>query len=304
MAGAPGRFLIAWERQIEGTYSDLDAAMVSNAGKITKSWRLSLVDNGQSRPDASWDGHLFFVAWQDEPDADNEDIYGARVTPDGLTLDGCSSDSCPNGDAPGIEVLYDPTANQVDPAVAAANGLWLVAFADANAASPNDIGSNAVALQGDPYLTESAPLSQAAGSQTTPATARNGEFVLTAWSDTRSGAAANIFATRTRPADYENLFAFPLEPNGIAVSTAAGQQTLPSITQRGTGFLVSWTDTRSGNANIYASRVGSGGGVLDPSGTAIAATGTAETEPASASGGGKQLVTYQRGTRIAFRLVS
>jgi hypothetical protein len=303
VAGAPGRFLVAWEQQIEGTYSDLDAAMVNNAGTITKAWDLSNGDNGQTRPDAAFDGHLFFVVWQDEPDADNEDIFGARVTPAGLTLDGCSDDSCPSVDDVGIPVLYNPAADQVAPAVAAANGLWVVAFGDNDTATPSDIGSNAVALQGSPYSTDSTTLSNAVGSQTTPATARNGQFVLTAWQDTRSGA-ADIYATRTRPADYEEFFPVVLDPSGIAVSAAAGQQTLPSVTQRGTGFLVSWADTRSGNADLYASRVGSGGGVLDAAGKAIAATAAAETEPASASGSGKQLVAYQRGARIAFRLVS
>jgi hypothetical protein len=304
VAGAPGRFLIAWEQQIEGTYSDLDAAMVNNAGTITKTWSLSNGDNGQSRPDATWSGQLFLVVWQDEPDADNEDIFGTRVTSDGLTLDGCSSDSCPLGDDVGIPVLYDPTADQRDPAVTSGNGLFLVSFADNNAATPPDIGSNAVALQGSPLATASTPLSQAAGSQTTPATARNGETVLTSWSDTRSGPAANIYATRTRPLDDQNYNPFPLDPNGIAVSTAAGQQTLPSVTTRGTGFLVSWADTRSGNSDIFASRVGPGGAVFNPGGIAIAATAQAETEPSSATGGGKQLVAYQRGTRIAFRLLS
>lgn len=304
VAGAPGRFLIAWEQQIEGTYSDLDAAMVNNAGTVTKQWALSNGDNGQSRPDATWSGELFFVVWQDEPDADNEDLFATRVTQGGLTLDGCSSDSCPLGDDVGIPVIYDPSADQVDPAVTSGNGLFLVSFADNNAATPRDIGSNAVALQGSPLNTESVPLSQAAGSQTTPATARNGETVLTAWSDTRSGAAADIYATRTRPLDDQNYNPFPLNPNGIAVSTAAGQQTLPSVTTRGNGFLVSWADTRNGNADIFATRVGPSGFVDNPGGRVIAATSAVETEPSSATGGGKQLIAYQRGDRIVFRLVS
>jgi len=304
VAGAPGRFLVVWEQQQEGTYSDLDAAMVTNTATITKAWDISDGDNGQSRPDATWSGQLFLVVWQDEPDADNEDIYGTRVTQGGLTLDGCSSDSCPNVNDVGIEVLYDPIADQLDPVVAPGDDIFLAAFADKDAATPSDIGSNAVALQGSALDTVSTPLSQAAGSQTTPAIARNGETVLTVWSDTRSGAAANIYGTRTRPLDDQNYNPLPLDPNGIPVSTAAGQQTLPSVTTRGTGFLVSWADTRSGNADIYATRMGPGGGVFNPGGVVVAATAQAETEPASATGGGKQLIAYQRGSRIAFRLIS
>lgn len=308
VAGGPGRFLIAWEIDIEGTYSDLGAAMVNNAGAITRQWGLSFGDNGQSVPVANWNGKLFVVAWQDEPDADNEEIYGTRVTLDGLTLDGCSTDSCPSGDDTGIPIVVDPTADQVDPAIASNADVWVVPYSDRNAATPNDIGSSAVAVQGSAVIPGGWPLSEAAGSQTAPSVARNGEVFLVAWTDTRDGAASNIYATRTKPGDEVNYDPTALDPNGIAVSTAAGIQSQVSVTNRGTGFLATWSDQRGGGQNIFGSRVTAGGVVQDPTGAPIANTALAESDPDAATGGGVQLVTYTRVVggvaRIAFRLVS
>jgi hypothetical protein len=102
-------FLVAWEKQIEGTYHDLDAALVAGPGTVRKTWGLSRVDNEQQRPEAAWNGRLFLVVWEDDPTAETLDLYGTRVTACGLTLDGWSSDSCPAGDDPGLLVADGPS---------------------------------------------------------------------------------------------------------------------------------------------------------------------------------------------------
>ena len=59
VAGGAGRFLVVWQIDIEGTFSDLGAAMVTTGGRVTKQWGLSFVDNGQTAPDVAWNGRLF-----------------------------------------------------------------------------------------------------------------------------------------------------------------------------------------------------------------------------------------------------
>ena len=58
-----------------------------------------------------------------------------------------------------------------------------------------------------------------------------------------------------------------LDPEGIPISVAAGDQMFPSVTWNGENFFVVWQDYRSGkNWDIYGARVTSIGNLLDPEG--------------------------------------
>jgi hypothetical protein len=283
-----------WEVAIEGTYSDLDAALVTTGGQVQKQWHLSLGDNGQTRPDVAWNGQLFMAVWQDEPDPGDEDIYGARVLANGLTLDGCSTDSCPGVDDVGIPIAIGP-GNQIKPMVTTSSQLFLVAYTDETDPAHPTVRNTAVALNGSSLSTAGYALTEGAGAQTQPAGASNGKTSLYAWTDL-AGASSDIHATTIEPRDEQNFFPVPLQPRGINVSTADGNQTDPAVARRLGHFVVVWTDERSGNQDVFASRVGVLGKVLDGAGAGVGvATGVRQQRAAAlATSGPKVLVTYQR----------
>ena len=292
VAGGNGRFMVAWEERPEGTYTDLGAAIVDSAGTVRQRWGLSRVDNGQSRPDVAWGGQLFLASWEDEPEPEDQDVYGARVLPSGLTLDGCSTDACSNGDDPGIPIGLSAGTDQLTPAVAWTGTFFANVWADQNAATPSDIRTNAVAVNGATFSEEGFVVSDAPGSQTEPAIGRNGGTLLVAWTDTRSGN-PDIRFTRLQPGTFEYA-PTPLPPQGTSLFGGSGMQTQPAVARRGSGFIVSWTDASSGTNNVVAARVGIGGAVLDATRVPVADGPRNQRGSSIADGGTVQLVAYQR----------
>jgi hypothetical protein len=84
----------------------------------------------------------------------------------------------------------------------------------------------------------------------------------------------------------------PVPAAGFAVSSASGDQTDPAIARRGGAYVVVWTDTRGGTADVYGARVGVAGAVFDPTGVPVATGPRNQRAAALASAGQKVLVTY------------
>jgi len=80
---------------------------------------------------------------------------------------------------------------------------------------------------------------------------------------------------------------------GIAVSTAAGDQTHPALAFDGTNYVVVWQDLRSGTADIYGARVATDGTVLDGTGFAVSTATGAQEWPAVAFDGTNYLAVWQ-----------
>jgi hypothetical protein len=312
VAGGNGRFLVVWEEQPEGTFTDLGAALVNGSGAVLKQWGINRTDNDQFRPHVAWNGQLFMVTWVDHPDVEEGDIYAARVTSNGLTLDGCSSDGCINGDNPGISLGNGP-GNQLQPAIAGAPDFFVVIWQEQATATP-DLHAGRIALNADLFDPTSFNVSSSPGTQGDPALARNGAAMLVAWVDDRSGTSSDIFSTRIKPTN--NVFTpppAPLPPNGRVVSNGTGDQTQPTVVRRGDGWVVVWTDDRSGTDDVRASRVARDGTVLDAAGVTVAGTVRDENFAAAADGGSAQLVAYERDVtappsngvdRVFFRLLT
>jgi hypothetical protein len=310
VAGGGGKFFVIWEQEPEDSYDDLFAAMVSNAGVVQKNWCLSCVDNQQSNPSAAWNGQLFLAAWEDTPQVTESDIYGARVTRDGVTLDGCSGDSCPDGDDPGIPIGAVLDTDQIQPAVAGNDSYFVVPWADTSVATPTDIMDAGVAINGS--ILDSGfhwTISNAPSAQSDPSIARSGDSFLIAWSDRRSDPNSDVYSTLIRPGSEFDFNSTPLSPNGVLVSAANRGQSMPSVARRGTGYLVVWLDRRNSTFDIYGARVNASGAVVDMSGVPIAASGRIETDPAAVAGSGNQLVAYRHptsggATRVFFRILT
>src|SRR5262249_21176429 len=85
------------------------------------------------------------------------------------------------------------------------------------------------------------PISPVRNQQLNPALAFNGTNYLVAYEDHRAGDAnVDIWATRV------SRTGAILDPDGLHVSGAAGNQLLPQVASNGTDFMVVWEDYRAG----------------------------------------------------------
>jgi hypothetical protein len=234
----------------------------------------SSASNSQLAPAVTWNGTDFLVVWQDFRSGTNYDIYAARVSGAGSVLDPA-----------GIPVAA--AANlQFAPAVAANGTDFLVVWQDSRSGPVDDVYAARVSGAGTVLEPAGIPISTAANGQQAPSVAWNGSAFLVVWQDSRSGP-SDIYGARVTSAG--NV----LDAAGIAISTAANDQTAPAVAWNGADFLVVWTDDRSGPSDIYGARVSGAGSVLDPAGIAISTAANGQTAPAVASNATDFLVVWQ-----------
>ena len=124
-----------------------------------------------------------------------------------------------------------------------------------------------------------------------PSVAFDGTNYLVVWQDQRPGAGFDIYAARVSEAGVV------LDPLGIPISKAAGNQWAPAVAFDGTSFLVVWQDDRSTatGPDLYGGRVSSAGVLLDPGGIPISTAPGAQLMPAVARAGASSLVVWTEG---------
>ncbi|MEO0079284.1 MAG: hypothetical protein ABIK44_01215, partial [candidate division WOR-3 bacterium] len=129
-------------------------------------------------------------------------------------------------------------------------------------------------------------ISTAVEYQKFPAVAFDGANYLVVWEHYRSGY-SDIFGARVSPAGVV------LDPQGIAISTAANYQYELALAFDGANYLMVWTDWRSGGeSDIYGARVSPTGVVVD-SGPVVRQAGN-QWDPALTRGsGGQMFLVYQ-----------
>jgi len=92
-----------------------------------------------------------------------------------------------------------------------------------------------------------------------------------------------------------------LDPAGIRVCTARGNQEWPTVATDGKDFLVAWEDMRPSVAssssgrdwNVYAARISGEGKVLDPDGFLVAGGEHNQGRPCAVFAGGSYVVVWQ-----------
>jgi len=228
----------------------------------------------QQGPAVAFDGENFLVVWRDYRNGQYTDVYGARVSPDGVVLD-----------ATGIPIST-AVGDQDDVAVAFGGADFLVAWRDFRDGDDTDIYGARVTTSGTVLDTQGFIISKAASSQWSPALAFDGVNFLVVWADGSSGP-GDILGARVTPDGVV------LDTAAIAISTAVNDQKAPAVVLAGATFLVVWQDTRSGSADIYGARVTLGGIVLDSQGIAISTPERTQIVPAVCFDGGNSLVAWE-----------
>lgn len=155
----------------------------------------------------------------------------------------------------GVPVAVGIGSSQPLASVPDGAGGMLVAWMDFRAGN-TDIYAQRIGAAGVPlWAANGVAVCTAASTQNVLSVAPDGAGgLLIAWEDYRSGT-ADIYAQRLSGSGAAQWTA-----NGVALCTAAGSQSAPSIVADGTGgAIVAWADPRNANSDIYARRVLSNG---------------------------------------------
>jgi len=124
------------------------------------------------------------------------------------------------------------------------------------------------------------------GAQRNAAASFDGTNCMCVWMDDRIGYSMDIYGTRI------NQMGAPIDPGGIVISNAPSEQNSPAVVFDGTNYFVVWQDKRSGNFDIYGSRVSQSGVVLDSTGIPVSTAPDDQSVPSVAFDGTNFLVVW------------
>lgn len=164
------------------------------------------------------------AVWGETREPGNPNLYGQRYEADGDRIGAVFTISAAPGD-------------QFCPTVAWGSGGWLVTWFDKRTGN-TDIYGTRVSTSGTLAPTNGFAISTAPGVQQVPDVSFDGTNFVVVWNDGRNGN-QDIFAARVTPGRQV------LDPNGIAVTTAAGPQQVPLVASSGGRSLIAWHGNES-----------------------------------------------------------
>ena len=276
-------YLVVWQDYRSGNNWDLYGARVDTAGNVLDPGgiAISTAPNYQLTPSLVSNGNGSLVVWSDSRSGFSN-IYGARVTSDGVVLD-----------PEGIQVS-SASNEQYWPCVAFDGTAYAVAWADLRNGADYDIFASRVDLSGNVLDPEGIAVSTASNEQYVPSICRAGENYFVVWADKRN-ANWDIYGAQM------NAEGVVLDPGGIAISLAANDQYWPAAASDEDDCLVVWEDDRNGSPgwDVYGARIAASGAVLDTLGFPISAGEGYQQYPALAEGEpGWLLIAYQSLTSV------
>ena len=247
-----GGAVVAWT-DIRNGNADIFARRVSNAGTV--SWStlgvaLCTHPSDQLDPVLVADGTGgAIVAWRDIRNG-TWDVFAQRVGVAGTTL----------WTANGVPVCT-AALEQLHPVIACDGaGGAIVAWDDARGSSVDIYVQRLDGNGGTLWAPNGIAVCTAANGQTQPSLVCDGAGVaMVAWEDRRAGN-ADIYAQGVNANGTTQWTA-----NGVAVCTASSDQLAPLAVADGFGGVaLAWKDTRAGNVDVYAHRLGASGGTPTP----------------------------------------
>ena len=188
-----------------------------------------------------------YLVWQD-----------GRTTASGIFAQRLSTAGVAQWTANGLLLAdHGGSIPQSSPAVASEYpGSLLVAWVQGSGSSADIYAQNMTRLGTRGFGTSGLALCTAATAQGAPAAVNDGTpgGGIYAWQDARNGN-LDIYAQRV---DRHGVIAWAA--NGVAVCSATGDQQEPALVyDDASGAVVSWTDLRSGNRDVYGQRINSSG---------------------------------------------
>ncbi|MCK4941825.1 T9SS type A sorting domain-containing protein [candidate division WOR-3 bacterium] len=237
----------------------------------------------QGWPSVAFDGTNYLVVWQDSRCFPQHDIYGARVSFQGVVLDSA-----------GIHiatVTYDCNQAYCDgaPAVSYNGSEYFVVWQDRQYSSEIDIYGARITTSGVILDSNGIPISTATGYQRHPSVTSDGTGYLVAWQDERSGT-PDIYGTRIDAAGVV------LDPAGILICNAVNGQLMPSVACDGNNYFAIWQDARDTTSNqydIYGARINTNGILIDTNAIAISAETSSQLTPSVTFDGTNFFVVWE-----------
>lgn len=248
-------FLVVWSdfhgRQFpsQPPVFHVHGARVSASGALLDAAALTLAQDeaSLSSPAVAFDGANYLVVWE------QGGIRAARVSVTGALLD-----------ASGVAISPGPGSH---PAVSFDGTSFLIVWQNGD----GDLYGARVSTSGELLDPIGFAISTASGSQTHPTVAFDGRNHVVVWADSRS---ATGYDASGAPVEGHDLYAARvspggsvLDPDGIPISTATGDQSRPVVAFDGARAFLAWKDS---DATIRGVRLSPEGVVLDPSGIALA----------------------------------
>ena len=256
VASGLGNYLVVWEDLRAG--SEIYGARVTSGGLVldTSGIPITSAPNTQARPAVAFDGTNYLVVWQDNRSGLSFDIYGARVTIEGVVID-----------TSGIMITSAPK-DQESPVVGFDGVNYFVIWQDwrndPGTYTNSDIYGARVTQSGVVLDTEGIQVCGALNNQYLPHLDFDGTNYLVVWEDYRGGIYSDIYGTRVTPSGII------IDTSAIAISIAENYQTAPRVTYAGDNYFVLWADQRTGSyPDIYGARVSASGAVLDTTGIKV-----------------------------------
>jgi hypothetical protein len=282
-----GGAVIAWNDYRSGLTSDVYVQRINDIGIVqwtSDGVAIAVLANDQKSPCMVSDGaDGAIIAWQDSRNGTDFNIYAQRINASGVVQWATN----------GVEIC-SATGDQVTPVIVSdgSNGA-IIAWQDARlGAGNNDIYAQRVDASGTVLWTIGGEaICTASDDQVNPsiASGENGCCFLT-WQDHRNGN-FDIYAQRVSSTGSSAWCA-----NGVAVATAAFDQTNPVVVQDGSGnAVIAWEDSRSGlEKDVYSQKISASGGLLWPvAGVAVAtATGNQTVPRATSTPDGGAIITW------------
>jgi len=289
--------LVVWVDTRLGTSKDIFGArfsMSTGASLDGSGFAISTAANDQLTPGVASNGTVALVVWADRRNA-TFDIHGAVVTSAGTLLAGATD----------IAICADAVGEQVRPAVTwdSASSQFIVVWSDNRSGVSHIFGARVSAAGAVLGPADGVAISSGASEQFTPAIASNSIGSFAVWEDRKQG--QDIFGTRLTGGSSLTV----LDPNGIAISTAAGGQTAPRIASMGTSYAVVWVDSRNTQTDIMGQQL-STNGALTGGEFVVSNTASDERNPTimKGSGYGYARVAYEsrrlNTTRVESRLIT
>lgn len=280
-----GGAIITWWDHHNGSW-DIYAQRVNSAGIVQ--WTadgvaISTAAGDQENPQIISDNSGgAIITWQDYRNISNADVYAQRVNSAGAvqwTTDGVAISTA----------VHDQYVAQL---ISDNSGGAIIAWHDYRNGSDADIYVQRVNSAGlVQWTTDGVAISALAGEQIIPQLISDGSGgAIITWMDHRSGT-WDIYAQQVNSAGTVQWTA-----DGIAISTAAGDQIYPQlISDNSGGAIITWEDGRSGTDDIYAQHVNRFGAVqwtLD--GVGISTAVNYQSNPQLVSdGSGGAIITWE-----------
>ncbi|NVJ05924.1 hypothetical protein HUW63_11855 [Myxococcus sp. AM001] len=276
-------FLVAWQHTVATNVTDIHAATVGSNGTVGNSFALegaASASDQELQPSLASDGTRYFAAWHVRSTR-HILVSGARVDASGAMMDSA-------------QVLSVDVSRELVPAVAHASGTYLVVWQDERAgAQVADIlgarvrASDGVVLDASPLL-----IATASSLEELPSVASDGHQFLVVFQRRTDGVSGSSDILGVRVGADGVMF----DATPIPISTAAADQTTPSVGFSSGYFLVAWTDARTHTlrSDVFGARVrASDGVVMEPQGFVLSGGALVERRPVVASGEGQFFVAWE-----------